>query len=147
MTLDTALEATRDRRAKPIDHATHQARLAQRPLYRLRTKEGEDHNGTRSDTRTLVQLLPTRLADVAEAEALAVGNPAREAAALRMAATEPNACDPKICNGSSISIHRETLARHRQPLVYGRLKHTAVYRAQTKSSATSRSSRLQMPRR
>ena len=151
MTPDTAIDATLDLRAKRIDNATHQARLAQRALYRLHTKEGEDHNGTvrlacpasgpapkvrcpkrpdsmrpnvirqpdgtQGDTRTLVQLLPTRLADVAEAEALAAGRPAREAAALRKAAQEPNACDPKICSGSSTSVRRETLARHRQPLV------------------------------
>ena len=163
MTPDTAIDATADLRAGRIDHDTYKARLAQRALYRLHTKEGADANGTvrlscpasgpapkvrcpkrpdsmkphviqqpdktNGDTRTLVQLLPTRLADVAEAEALAAGKKPKEAAALRAAAQAPNACDPKVCCGSSISIRRETLARYRQPLVFGGPNHAAVYRA------------------
>ena len=163
MTPDTAIDATADLRAGRIDHDTYKARLAQRALYRLHTKEGADANGTvrlscpasgpapkvrcpkrpdsmkphvirqpdktNGDTRTLVQLLPTRLADVAEAEAVAGGKNPKEAAALRAAAQTPNACDPKVCSGSSISIPRETLARYRQPLVFGGNNHAAVYRA------------------
>ncbi len=89
---------------------------------------------TDGDTRTLVQLLPTRLADVAEAEVLTaladqdVTDKAKAAADARKAALEPNARDPKVCSGTSISVRRETLAGHRQPLLYGSKEHAAVHR-------------------
>lgn len=93
-------------------------------------------NGTPGDTRTLVQLLPTRLADVAEAEVLAAladedvtdKAKAKAAADAREAALKPNARDPKVCSGTSISVRRETLAGHRQPLLYGSQEHAAVHR-------------------
>jgi len=92
-------------------------------------------NGTLGDNRTLVQLLPTRLVDVAEAEALARTADASDkvqaaaVAAARAAAQAPTATDPKVCTASSVSVRRETLAQHRQPLVYGSAEHKAVYRA------------------
>jgi hypothetical protein len=94
-------------------------------------------DGTDGDTRTLVQLLPTRLAEVAEAEALTAtadkdvpdAARAKMAAAARKSAQGPSACDPKICKQDSVSVRREVLAKHRQALVYGSPEHKAVYRA------------------
>jgi len=88
-------------------------------------------DGTPGDTRTLLHLLPTRLADVAEAEALArtasQSDKIQQAAvaAAQTAAQQPNACDPKVCSQDSVSIRRNTLARHRQPLIYGSAEHTS----------------------
>lgn len=82
-------------------------------------------DGTDGDTRTLVQLLPTRLVEVARDEALGMGKSDREAAA---AARTADGTLPKCCTQDSVSVRRDVLAQHRQPLVYGSAEHKAVYR-------------------
>ena len=82
-------------------------------------------DGSDGDTRTLVQLLPTRLAEVARDEALGMGKSEKDAAAL---ARKADGTLPKCCTQDSVSVRREVLAKHRQPLVYGSREHKSVYR-------------------
>lgn len=82
-------------------------------------------DGSDGDTRVMVQLLPTRLAEVARDEALGMGKSEKDAAAL---ARKADGTLPKCCTQDSVSVRREVLAAHRQPLVYGSREHRAVYR-------------------
>ena len=96
-------------------------------------------DGSKGDTRPLVQLLPTRLKDAAadhaqaEAEdrARADGADDKKIEAAGKAAARAARTDdviPKVCGGS-VSVKRETLVKHRQPTIYGSDDHKAILRA------------------
>ncbi len=92
---------------------------------------------SQGDTRLLVQLLPTRFKEAAvdeaktdaETKAKAAGaDDAKIEAAGRAAAKKAKSVTPRICQGT-VSVHRETLVKHRQPLVYGSGTHKVIHRA------------------
>ncbi len=97
-------------------------------------------DGSRGDTRLLVQLLPTRLKDAADDETRADAESKARAAgaddakvetagkAAVKAATSTDDVIPRICQGT-VSVKRETLVKHRQPQIYGSSDHKNILRA------------------
>jgi len=90
--------------------------------------------------RLLVQLLPTRFKEAAaddaktdaetKAKAASADDAKVEAAgkAAARAAAKTDGVVPRICQGS-VSVRRETLVKHRQPLIYGSGTHKVIHRA------------------
>ena len=96
-------------------------------------------DGSRGDTRLLVELLPTRFKDAAADEAKATAEAqaqeqgaddskieAAGQAAAQAARTDGNI--PRVCGGT-VSVKRETLVKHRQPMIYGSDEHKFTLRA------------------
>ena len=84
-------------------------------------------DNTDGDTRPLVQLLPTRFADVEAVKAEAAGKTKKQVDKARDAG---QSVIPRLCSArTSVSIRADVLLKHRQPLLYGSAEHAETMRS------------------